>query len=184
MFWCRVVVVHHWAPPSQGHCQTLKMPCYWGRRGNPQGPAASHPWPTSCPSHHGFEQYALSFQWSKCSGEFGRRNREAKCTKSSTYFYKSGPYYTFRNVFEDLSDAGIDVPEDLRFDRYRATFVYEAYMHKELGDPRKQNNTTGYKYCHVLMGCSIANKVTGMKVQHVSYHTDPFSILYPRCSQS
>ena len=110
-------------------------------------------------------RYAQSFLCSKCSRPFKqehrRRQHEATCTRSSTYVYKGGPYYITQNVFKDLSDVGIDVPEDLRFHKYRATFDYEAYMYKEPEDTRKQNNPAGYECRHVPMSCSIASNVPG-----------------------
>ena len=69
-----------------------------------------------------------------------------------------GPYYIARNVFEDLDNVGIHVPESLRFHWFRATFDYGAYMKKVSDNVCKP---AGFVAEHVPMSCSIASNVPG-----------------------
>ena len=107
-------------------------------------------------------KYAQAFLCSKCERPFKldylKRRHETRCIRSCKFQFKGGPYYIPRNVFEELDNVGIQVPEELRFHRFRATFDYEAYMKKSSGGAR---DPAGFMSEHVPMSCSIASNVPG-----------------------
>ena len=73
---------------------------------------------------------------------------------------KGGAYYIAQNVFEDLDNVSIHVPESSRFHQFRATFDYGAYMKKVSDNVCKP---AGFVAEHVPMSCSIASNVPGQE---------------------
>ena len=99
--------------------------------------------------------FTASILYRSCGAWFGIASKckrhEQRCERGPKYKYVGGPFRTPQNVFQKLESFGICIPEDLRWNRYRATFDLESYFEKsDRGTSR-----------HVPMSASVASTVPG-----------------------
>ncbi len=64
---------------------------------------------------------------------------ERTCEATIRHVFPGGAYKVPQTIFDLLEDEGIQIPEDLKYFPYRATFDFECYFQKETQHPR---NTT------------------------------------------
>ena len=99
--------------------------------------------------------FTASILYRSCGAWFGIASKckrhEQRCERGPKYKYVGGPFRTPQNVFQKLESFGICIPEDLRWNRYRATFDLESYFEKsDRGTSR-----------HIPMSASVASTVPG-----------------------
>jgi hypothetical protein len=59
-----------------------------------------------------------------------------------------------------LADEGIDIPEDLKYFSYRATFDFECYFKRETSHPRNTVKLT-WEAEHIPLSVSVCSNVPG-----------------------
>ena len=99
--------------------------------------------------------YSLHLFYRSCGAWFGIasicKRHEQCCERGPKYKYIGGPFRAPQNVFQKLESFWICIPEDLRWNRYRATFDLESYFEKsDRGTSR-----------HIPMSASVASTVPG-----------------------
>lgn len=82
--------------------------------------------------------YASKWKCPKCGTLFNRSHDQKRhtqtCNQLTKLIFRGGGYGQRKDVFDQLAQLGIDVPEDLRFFPYRVAFDFEATL--------EQNETT------------------------------------------
>ena len=105
--------------------------------------------------------YSRSFRCQKCdkiwtnSGHFHRHVRT--CEAGIKEYYGNGTFSVKPTIYDELSDVGIDIPQDLRNFPYRATFDIECLLKST------DQSTEKIDYCseHVLVSVSVCSNVDG-----------------------
>ncbi|CAB4021097.1 Zinc finger and SCAN domain-containing 22, partial [Paramuricea clavata] len=78
---------------------------------------------------------------------------------SSSHF-PGGVYKVPQSIFDLLADEGIEIPEDLKYFPYRATFDFECYFKRETEHPRNTAKLT-WEAEHIPLSVSVCSNVPG-----------------------
>ena len=74
--------------------------------------------------------------------------------------FPGGAYKVPQTIFDLLEDEGIQIPEDLKYFPYRATFYFQCYFQKEDQHPRNTAKLT-WEAEHVPLSVSVCSNVPG-----------------------
>ena len=110
-------------------------------------------------------RYSKSFCCSRCGKYWKRasnlRQHEATCDGKVQLKYPGGAYHVPKTVFEQLEEEGIIVPEEARYFRYHATFVFECYFDQEKAQELKNTDKLNWQSSHVPLTVSVCSNVPG-----------------------
>jgi hypothetical protein len=85
---------------------------------------------------------------------------ERTCEATVRHIFPSGAYKVPQTIFDLLADEGIDIPEDLKYFPYRATFDFECYFKRETEHPRNTAKLT-WEAEHIPLSVSVCSDVPG-----------------------
>ncbi|KAK3741920.1 hypothetical protein QZH41_001681 [Actinostola sp. cb2023] len=108
-------------------------------------------------------RYSKSYQCSRCSKywkDVGRLHRhEVKCEAKTRLRFPGAAYVVPPTIFEKLGDEGIDIPEELRYFKYFATFDFESMLDRE--NLPENSKKLKWENMHVPLSFSICSNVPG-----------------------
>jgi hypothetical protein len=108
--------------------------------------------------------YPKSYCCSKCDKMWKTAralNRyERTCEATVRHVFPGGAYKVPQTIFDLLADEGIDIPEDLKYFPYRATFDFECYFKCETEHPRNTAKLT-WEAQHIPLSVSVCSNVPG-----------------------
>ncbi|KAK3736484.1 hypothetical protein QZH41_017403, partial [Actinostola sp. cb2023] len=110
-------------------------------------------------------RYSKSYQCSKCGkywkNGFRLNRHELKCEPKTRLRFPGAAYVIPPTIFEQLADEGIQVPDELRYFKYFATFDFESMLDKS----DLPENTTKLTWVnkHVPLSFSVCSNVPGSK---------------------
>ena len=110
------------------------------------------------------KSYCKSFQCSKC-GTFwkhaGKLHRHERTCEAKTHFrYPGGAYVPPPSIHDKLKDEGIDIPDELLYFKYFATFDFESMFDKNVDLPNNSAKVT-WQNKHIPLSVSICSNVPG-----------------------
>ena len=134
---------------------------------------------TAARSHFSFikdlDKYSATYRCTVCDHLFNRHfnyvRHRGVCEKTKTITYKGGVFKPKQNIFEKLDDIGVQIPEELRYSRYIATYDIESILSRE--DTPSNTDKTSYTQKHVLVSVSVCSNIPG--------YTNPKCFVYGRC---
>ena len=85
---------------------------------------------------------------------------ERTCEATVRHIFPGGAYKVPQTIFDLLADEGIDIPEDLKYFPYRATFDFECYFKRETEHPRNTAKLT-WEAEHIPLSVSVCSNVPG-----------------------
>ena len=91
------------------------------------------------------------------------------CTARSDIRYKGGPYSAPKTIFQQLENFDIEVPEELRFNRFRAVYDFESRL-----SPVQAGN---YVYKHIPVSVSIVSNVEGFDKPKTFVNESPLDLV-------
>lgn len=117
-------------------------------------------------SHFSFvkdvDKFSKCYVCSRCDASFPTpfklERHEKSCEARVKHIYPGGIYHPSKTIFEKIEDEGIEVAEDLKFSKYRATFDIEVYHKKTTNLPEKREKLE-FKAQHRLLSISVASNV-------------------------
>ena len=109
-----------------------------------------------------FAMYSKSYCCSKCDKLWNSakalNQHERNCEASVRHTFPGGAYKIPQTIFQLLMDEGIDVPEDLRYFPYRATFDFESYFKHCTEHPMNSEKLT-WEAEHIPLSVSVCSNV-------------------------
>ena len=109
-------------------------------------------------------KYSRCFTCQRCGGNFFRPWRlirhERSCNAKIKYVYPGGVFHLPKSIFDRIEDESIEVEEDLKFSKYRATFDIEVFYPRDANLPEKRKKLE-FKAQHSLLSVSVASNVPG-----------------------
>jgi hypothetical protein len=85
---------------------------------------------------------------------------ERTCEATIRHIFPGGAYKVPQSIFDLLADEGIEIPEDLKYFPYRATFDFECYFKRETEHPRNTAKLT-WEAEHIPLSVSVYSNVPG-----------------------
>jgi hypothetical protein len=108
--------------------------------------------------------YSKSYCCSKCDEMWktAKALNQHERTNEATvrHIFPGGAYKIPQTIFDLLADEGIDIPEDLKYFSYRATFDFECYFKRETSHPRNTVKLT-WEAEHIPLSVSVCSNVPG-----------------------
>ena len=108
--------------------------------------------------------YSKSYCCSKCDKMWktakALNKHERTCEATVWHIFPGGAYKVPQTIFDLLADKGIDIPEDLKYLPYRATFDFECYFKCETEHPRNTAKLT-WEAEHIPLSVSVCANVPG-----------------------
>ncbi len=108
--------------------------------------------------------YSKSYCCCKCDklwkSAWALNRHERTCEATIRHVFPGGAYKVPQTIFDLLEDEGIQIPEDLKYFPYRATFDFECYFQKEGQHPRNTAKLT-WEAEHVPLSVSVCSNVPG-----------------------
>ena len=108
--------------------------------------------------------YSKSYCCSKCDkfwkSSWALNRHERTCEAVVKHTFHGGAYRVPQTLFHILEDEGINVPDDLKFYPYRATFDFECYFKHHAQHPRNSEKLT-WEAEHVPLSVSVCSNVPG-----------------------
>jgi len=107
--------------------------------------------------------YSKSYQCSRClkywkhAGKLHRH--EVKCEAKTRLRFPGAAYVVPPTIFEKLGDEGIDIPDELRYFKYFATFDFESMLDRE--NLPENSKKLKWENMHVPLSFSICSNVPG-----------------------
>lgn len=112
------------------------------------------------------DKFSKCYVCSKCNASFPKpfklERHEKSCEARVKHIYTGGIYHPSKTIFEKIADKGIEVAEDLKFSKYRATFDIEVYHQKDTNLPERREKLE-FKAQHRLLSISVASNVPDFK---------------------
>ena len=84
---------------------------------------------------------------------------EITCDVNVKHKFSAGSYQLPLTVFDKLSEAGIDVQEEMKYYPYRATFDYECYFQSVPPSMPQRDGKLRWEARQELLSCSIASNI-------------------------
>ncbi len=133
---------------------------------------------------HNMQLYSKTYSCSKCGTCFKRdgnmKRHELHCTETVKYEFPGGYYRPSPSIFDNLADEGINVPEELRYYPYRATFDIECMLRPELSDDGQCRNTRKLtlEARHELLSISVCSNIPHLTEPKCFVSSgDPFDVV-------
>ncbi|CAB4045727.1 Hypothetical predicted protein, partial [Paramuricea clavata] len=108
--------------------------------------------------------YSESYCCSKCDKMWktakALNKHERTCEATIRHIFPGGAYKVPETIFDLLADEGIEIPEDLKYFPYRATFDFECYFKRETKHPRNTAKLT-WEAEHIPLNVSVCSNVPG-----------------------
>ena len=79
--------------------------------------------------------------------------------------FPGGAYKVSPTLFQLLQDEGIDIPDNLKYFPYRATFGFEYYFNRYAHHPRNSEKLT-WEAEHIPLSVSVFSNVPGFGERH------------------
>lgn len=106
--------------------------------------------------------FSKCYTCEKCDKSFKKAfkltRHERNCEACVKFEYPGGVYVPSKNVFDKIEEEGIQVEEDLKFSKYRATFDVEVFFPSEATLPEKRAKLE-FKSEHSLLSVSVCSNV-------------------------
>ncbi|CAB3985404.1 Zinc finger and SCAN domain-containing 22 [Paramuricea clavata] len=108
--------------------------------------------------------YSKSYCCCKCDKMWktarALNRHERTCEATIRHVFPGGTYKVPQTIFDLLADEGIEIPEDLKYFPYRATFDFECYFKRETEHPRNTAKLT-WEAEHIPLSVSVCSNVPG-----------------------
>jgi hypothetical protein len=108
--------------------------------------------------------YSKSYCCCKCDKMWktakALNQHERTCEATIRHIFPGGAYKVPQSIFDLLADEGIEIPEDLKYFPYRATFDFECYFKRETEHPRNTAKLT-WEAEHIPLSVSVCSNVPG-----------------------
>ncbi|CAB3993894.1 Zinc finger and SCAN domain-containing 22, partial [Paramuricea clavata] len=108
--------------------------------------------------------YSKSYCCSKCDKMWktarALNRHERTCEASIRHIFPGGAYKVPQTIFDLLADEGIEIPENLKYFPYRATFDFECYFKRETEHPRNTAKLT-WEAENIPLSVSVCSNVPG-----------------------
>lgn len=112
-----------------------------------------------------FGKYSSSYLCLKCKRSFDRKFNMVRhtniCDASTKNVYGSGVFHPPQTIFDQLSDHGVDIPNDLHFFEERICFDIESILVRDTNIPNTDRVT--FTFRHELASISVASNVEGFE---------------------
>ena len=110
------------------------------------------------------EKFSKCYQCGRCMKIFKRcfnlQRHEVKCDARVKFVYPGGVYTPPKSIYDKLEEEGIQVPEDLKYSKYFATFDIEVFFPKSSELPAKRPKLE-FTAQHQLLSVSVASNIPG-----------------------
>ncbi len=107
--------------------------------------------------------YSKAYRCTKCDKHFTLlyrlKRHQVGCDGNVTHVFPGGMYRPTPTIFDRLKSEDIDVPDDMKFYPYRATFDFECYF--ESSDRRTPSGKFKVEARHIPLSASVASNVDG-----------------------
>ena len=108
--------------------------------------------------------YSKSYCCSKCDKMWKNaravNTHEKICEATVRHVFPGGAYKVPQTIFDLLADEGIEIPEDLKYFPYRATYDFECYFKRKTDHPRNTAKLT-WEVEHIPLSVSVCSNVPG-----------------------
>ena len=85
---------------------------------------------------------------------------EKTCEATVRHVFPGGAYKVSQTIFDLLADEGVEIPNDLKYFPYRATYDFECYFKRETDHPRNTAKLT-WEAKHIPLSVSVCSNVPG-----------------------
>ena len=110
------------------------------------------------------EKFSKCYECARCAKIFKRcfnlQRHEVKCDARVKFVYPGGVYTPPKSIYDKLEEEGLQVPEDMKFSKYFATFDIEVYFPKSSELPAKRPKLE-FTAQHQLLSVSVASNIPG-----------------------
>ena len=108
--------------------------------------------------------YSKSYCCSKCDKMWksakALNQHEKTCEATVRHVFPGGAYKVSQTIFDLLADEGVEIPNDLKYFPYRATYDFECYFKRETDHPRNTAKLT-WEAKHIPLSVSVCSNVPG-----------------------